>query len=128
MSQPRGRQLIALVAPTGSGKSAILTKIKESVDFEVISADSVQSVREFDIGSAKPSPQEQKQLRHHLIDTVNPTERYDAAQFASDAAALVSASPQTRFVLTAGTGLYLQALSQGLTKIPRATPERRQEL
>lgn len=122
------RTELALVAPTGAGKSLHLLTLAEDLAFEVISADSVQAVQGFDIGSAKPSADERRRLPHHLIDVAPPNERYDAGRFAKDAAALLAAQPHKDFVLTAGTGLYLQALTEGLPQLSRLPAAERDAL
>ncbi|RMF17869.1 MAG: tRNA (adenosine(37)-N6)-dimethylallyltransferase MiaA [Candidatus Dadabacteria bacterium] len=112
--------VIGLVAPTGAGKTRVLLDLAaRGVPFEVISADSVQAIREFDIGSAKPTPAERATLPHHGVDVVAPTGRYDAWRFAAEAKALLESRPDTAFVVTAGTGLYLSALTDGLSDVPR---------
>lgn len=119
------RTELALVAPTGAGKSLHVLALAQELALEVISADSVQAVQGFDIGSAKPTAVERQQVPHHLIDVVAPTERYNAGHFVKDALALLASNPQKRFVFMAGTALYLQALTQGLPQLDRlALPER----
>lgn len=121
--------IIALVGPTGSGKTAALLRLAETLPVEVISADSVQAVRGFDIGSAKPTPAEQAHLPHHLIDVVGPRERYDAWRFARDAEAVArERRGEVALVATAGTGLYLGAWSDPLPALPDIEPERRRAL
>ena len=125
---PRRGQVVALVAPTGAGKTQTLFALAQKLNFEVISADSVQAVRGFDIGSAKPTSKEQARLTHHLVDVVDPTERYDAKRFADDARAIIDAQPQRKFVITAGTGLYLAALTEGLQALPNLPEAERDAL
>lgn len=119
---------VALVGPTGSGKTATLLALANTISFEVIVADSVQAVRGFDIGSAKPSTAERAALMHHLLDVAAPNERYTAARFAAAADDLVAKRPHTRFVMTAGTGLYVEAFAEGLHGIGELDPVARQTL
>jgi tRNA dimethylallyltransferase len=104
--------LIAVVGPTGSGKSALAMRLAAALRGEIISCDSVQVYRGFDIGSAKPTLAEQKQIPHHLIDVVEWDQDFDAAIYA-DLAAKAIRDVRARGcvpIVTGGTGLYLRAL------------------
>ena len=118
MKSPRSVDcpVIVLVGPTAIGKTALSLQLVERFDCEIISMDSMQVYRHMDIGTAKPSPEEQALVPHHLIDILNPDEQYDAARFVSDAlAAIDSVADRKRTVLlTGGTGLYQKALFDGL--------------
>ncbi|MCI5142009.1 MAG: tRNA (adenosine(37)-N6)-dimethylallyltransferase MiaA, partial [Candidatus Electrothrix sp. ATG1] len=105
-----------LVGPTAVGKTALSFRLVERFDCEIISMDSMQVYRFMDIGTAKPSREEQDLAPHHLLDIVNPDEQYDAARFVKDAlAAMEGIAARNRVVLlTGGTGLYLKALLEGL--------------
>src|SRR4029079_2554975 len=96
---------------------------------ELVSVDSMQVYRGMDIGTAKPSPAEQAEVAHHLIDLVDPDEEYDVARFQLDMAeALASIDARGhRAVLVGGTGLYLRAATDGLTA-PGPYPDKRAEL
>jgi tRNA dimethylallyltransferase len=104
------------VGPTASGKSALALEIAAAHGGEIVSADSRQVYRTMDIGTAKPSPAERERVRHHLIDVVDPGERYDAARYQRDArAALADIGRRGRVaVVVGGTGLYVRALLDGL--------------
>ncbi len=123
---PAPGDVVALVGPTGAGKTRVVMALAERMRFEVLSADSVQAIREFDLGSAKPTAAEQARVAHHGLDLVGPAERCTAwifARFADD----VLTDTRARGVpllATAGTGFYLQAWSAGLPEIPPLPPER----
>ncbi|HLZ48684.1 MAG TPA: tRNA (adenosine(37)-N6)-dimethylallyltransferase MiaA [Candidatus Limnocylindria bacterium] len=108
--------VIAIVGPTASGKSALALRAAERDGGEIVSADSRQVYRGMDIGTAKPTPAEQRRVRHHCIDLVDPGEPYDAARFQRDgraALAEIAARGRTAYVV-GGTGLYVRALLDGL--------------
>ncbi len=114
--------LIAVVGPTASGKSELAVRIAEHFDGEVVSADSVQIYRRFDIGSAKPSAAERARVEHHLIDTLDPLDAADAARFLELADAKVRdiRARGKRPIICGGTFLWVRALMYGLAPAPPA--------
>ena len=111
-----------MVGPTASGKTELAIRLAEELDGEVISADSVQIYRYFDIGSGKPSPAELARAPHHLIDAIDPNEPMDAAQWAERADQLI-ASIRDRGrcpIVCGGTFLWVKALLLGLAEAPPA--------
>ena len=82
--------VILLLGPTASGKSAISMAIARRIPIEIVSVDSALVYRGMDIGTAKPTPEELRQVPHHLIDILEPTQSYSAAGFARDARALIA--------------------------------------
>lgn len=113
--------VIVLVGPTAIGKTSLSLQLVDRFDCEIISMDSMQVYRYMDIGTAKPSQEEQALVRHHLLDLVNPDEQYDAARFVKDALQAIDsiAGRKRTVLLTGGTGLYQKALFEGLfTAIP----------
>jgi tRNA dimethylallyltransferase len=105
MTVPR----VAIVGSTASGKSAVAMRAaRSSGDVELISIDSMQVYRGMDIGTAKPSIADQTEIRHHLLDVVNPDEEYTAARFRIDFARAIEAieEHEKRALLVGGTGLY----------------------
>jgi len=105
-----------LTGPTGSGKTAITLALAEKFPIEIISVDSRQVYRYMDIGTAKPDPQEQAQVPHHLIDIRNPDEDFNAGQFVDEVSALVPEILNREAIplLAGGTAMYIWALEEGL--------------
>ena len=120
---PRLRYL-ALAGPTASGKTAAALAIAQVHDVEIISVDSALVYRGMDIGSAKPSAAELAQVPHHLINIRDPLQAYSAAEFVTDAQALIAdiTARGKLALLVGGTMLYFKALSQGLDAMPKADP------
>ena len=117
---------IFIAGPTASGKSAVAMELARHLGGAIVSVDSMQVYRGMDLGTAKPSAEEQAAIRHHLIDITELTESYDAATFISQAEDAVAAEEQAIFC--GGTGLYFQALLEGLGEAPRAKAKIRAEL
>lgn len=116
---------IALAGPTASGKSALSMQIAARTSCEIISVDSALVYRGMDIGTAKPSREELAQVPHHLIDILDPTQSYSAAQFVKDATRLVAEiNGRGRMaLLVGGTMLYFKALIEGIDEMPASSPE-----
>lgn len=110
--------VLVVVGPTAVGKTALCNKLFRTFDCELVSMDSMQVYRYMDIGTAKPSPAEQGLAPHHLIDICEPDEQYDAARFVDDCLRTVQAIHKRGKLplVTGGTGLYLNALLNGLFK------------
>ncbi len=123
-------KLVAIVGPTGSGKSTLGWHLAKEFGGEIISADSVQVYRGLDIGSAKPSADERRLVVHHLIDILDLNEEYSAAQFRDQAKAIIQNLPikKTPIFVIGGTGLYLKTLTGGIFRGPGANPHLRQIL
>ncbi len=121
------REILAIVGPTASGKTALAVAVAERLGGEIIGADSVQIYRGFDVGSGKPTTQELARAKHHLVSAVNPLEPMDAATWAERAGEAVDdirargAIP----IVCGGTFLWVKALVFGLMKAPGASPEMR---
>jgi tRNA dimethylallyltransferase len=115
-------QVIAVLGPTASGKSALGLALAERYDGEIINCDSTAVYRGFDIGTDKVSADARRGIPHHLIDIADPTEVYTAAQFARDAAqAIRDIHARGRLpILAGGTGFYYRALTRGLFPGPGA--------
>lgn len=116
--------LVAIVGPTGIGKTALAVVLAGKLPIEVVSADSRQVYRGMDIGTGKPTPEEQAAVPHHLIDVAEPAETYDAARFRRDAlAAMDEIRRRAKLpIVVGGTGLYLRAVLRGLASTPPADP------
>ncbi len=121
---------MAVVGPTGSGKSALALRIAQAYGGEVINFDSVQVYRGLNIGSAKTPPEERKGIPHHLLDVVSVLEDFTAGTFARKARECLAdiAGRQALPVLAGGTGFYLRSLLDGLSPAPPRDAELRQRL
>ena len=121
---------LALVGPTASGKSALaLAVARARPGFELVSVDSMQVYRGMDIGTAKPTPAERAEVRHHLLDVADPSEDYTVKRFQRDAREAIAGIEGRggRALLVGGTGLYLRAVVDDLD-IPGRWPELRADL
>jgi len=122
--------LVVIAGPTGAGKTAVAVHLAERIPLEVVSADSRQVYRRMDIGTGKPTRVQLRAVRHHLIDVVDPDERYHAARFRTEALKAIEAiRREGRLpVVVGGTGLYIRALLRGLDPAPPADLDFRQAL
>lgn len=123
--------VINLMGPTASGKTALACELYARGNFELISVDSALVYQDMDIGTAKPSKQEQQLYPHHLIDIITPLQSYSAAEFVEDACGLIDqihARGKTP-ILVGGTMLYFKALLEGLSSnLPSADAQVRAEI
>ena len=115
---------LAIAGPTASGKTAAALAIATQHPVEIISVDSALVYRGMDIGTAKPSPAELASVPHHLINIRDPLQAYSAAEFVTDARALIQdiAARGKLPLLVGGTMLYFKALAEGLDAMPSADP------
>ena len=122
--------VVAILGPTATGKSALALAVAERYNGEIINCDSTAVYRGFDIGTDKIAVADRRGIPHHLIDIVDPTEEYTAAQYARDAAAVVrDVHARGRLpILAGGTGFYFRALTRGLFPGPGRDVELRQRL
>jgi tRNA dimethylallyltransferase len=119
--------LWVVVGPTASGKTSLAIELCEKHDGEIVSADSVQVYRHFELGTGKPSSEERARARHHLTDVIEPSEPMDAARFA-ELAELAIADIRARGkrpIVCGGTFLWVRALIHGLVPAPPADLELR---
>jgi tRNA dimethylallyltransferase len=116
--------LIVICGPTATGKSRLALHLAQQLGSPILSADSRQVYREFDIGTAKPSLEERSQVPHHLIDICDPTESFTLAQFQQQAQTYIEQYQAQGIIplLVGGTGLYIKAILQGL-QMPRVGPQ-----
>lgn len=108
--------VIAICGPTASGKSELALSLAGRLNAEIVCMDSMQIYRRMDIGTAKPTPSEQRLIAHHMLDIVEPTQAYTVADYAVEAerVLLEIASRGKTPILVGGTGLYLKALMHGM--------------
>jgi tRNA dimethylallyltransferase len=126
-----GRPALTVIAgPTASGKTALAVELARRAGGEIVSADSQQVYRHFDIGTAKPSAEELAAVPHHLLSVVEPRETFSAAEYQRRADAVIEdiASRGRRVFVVGGTGLYLRVLLHGVVEAPGADPELRASL
>ncbi|MFM7396162.1 MAG: tRNA (adenosine(37)-N6)-dimethylallyltransferase MiaA [Gammaproteobacteria bacterium] len=121
---------ILLAGPTASGKTDLVLALAERAPIEIVSVDSSQVYRGFDIGSAKPDIATRSRVPHHLIDIREPCETYSAGEFVADAVAVIGEirSRGRMPVLVGGTMLYFNALVHGIASLPVADPAIRRRL
>jgi len=118
-------RLIAIVGPTGVGKSQLALCLAKAFNAEIVSADSRQVYRHMDIGTAKPSRQELSSVRHHLVDIVNPDQGFSLAQYQELAYRAIDDIFRRRHklpLLVGGSGLYVWSVLEGW-EIPRVPPD-----
>jgi tRNA dimethylallyltransferase len=123
-------QIVIIAGPTATGKTALAIELATRFDAEIVGADSRQVYRYLDIGTAKPTPEERAVAPHHMIDLVNPDEKFDSARFRTLALEAIHniVSRGKRVLLVGGTGLYVRALTRGLFAGPPADPVLRARL
>jgi len=122
--------LLVIAGPTGVGKTASAVALARRAPLEVISADSRQVYRGMNVATGKPTLEEQAAVVHHLIDVVDPDDRYHAERFARDAREIIAAIRKRGRLpaVVGGTGFYIRALLRGLDPAPPADPGFRREL
>lgn len=122
--------VIIILGPTGTGKTGLSILLGKSLDTEIISADSMQIYRFMNIGTAKPSPDEQKEVRHHLISILDPGESFSAGRFKKMALRTIDnlLNKNKIPVIVGGTGLYISTLTRGLFEGPEADWNLREKL
>jgi tRNA dimethylallyltransferase len=108
--------VIVVCGPTGIGKTGTAIEIARGCNGEIVGADSMQIYRHMDIGTAKPTPEEQVQIRHHMIDIIDPDEDFDALNYAEMAGSIIAGLDSRGIVpfVVGGTGFYIKALLHGL--------------
>ena len=118
---------ILLMGPTASGKTGLASHLASVLPVEIVSVDSAQVYRHLDIGTAKPDRKALARAPHHLIDILDPNERYSAAQFCEDANEVLADIRGRGNIplLAGGTMLYFKALQEGLSHLPPADPNTR---
>lgn len=122
--------IVAIVGPTGSGKSELAIEMARNLDGEIVNCDALQVYQELDIGTAKVRPEAQRGIPHHLVSIIPPTEEFSAAQYIARAVPVIEAitARDKLPLVVGGTGLYLRALMRGLFEGPGRIPELRARL
>ncbi len=127
MEKPK---IVVIVGPTASGKSAAALELAQHFGAEIINADSMQVYKYMDIGTAKPSSEERRLVRHHLIDILYPDEEFSAALFREEARRTIAelSAREKKAMIVGGTGLYIKALTSGLIRGGEVDPAIRSRL
>lgn len=123
-------EAVMLLGPTASGKTALALELAKELPIEIISIDSALVYRHMDIGTAKPTKKELAAVPHHLIDIIEPTEAYSAADFAADCVRLTREIRARGNVplIVGGTMLYAKAIREGLSPLPSTDPAVREKV
>ncbi len=124
------KKVILLLGPTGVGKTAVSLLLAKALSSEIISADSMQIYKHMDIGTAKPTAEEQRLIRHHMIDIIEPWDFYSTGEYTRDVQSVVSSLHNQKKIplVVGGTGLYIKAMTRGIFKGPSADWELRNAL
>jgi tRNA dimethylallyltransferase len=127
---PRDPLLVVILGPTASGKTSLSLELAARFHGEIVNCDSVAMYREFRIGTAKPTPEEQRRAPHHLFDVIEPTAYNTAGEYARSAREVLRAIQKRGAppIVVGGTGLYLRALLEGLFPGPQRSEELRERL
>ncbi|WP_338519081.1 tRNA (adenosine(37)-N6)-dimethylallyltransferase MiaA [Alteromonas gracilis] len=122
--------VIAIMGPTASGKTGLAIDLAKRLDCEIISVDSALVYKGMDIGTAKPTKEEQAGIAHHLIDIIDPVESYSVSQFVNDTNRLVNEirGRGKLPVLVGGTMMYFNALINGISPLPKSDEAKREEI
>lgn len=127
---PPSKRLIVIAGPTASGKTALAVRVAQRLGTEIVSCDSRQFYKELAIGVARPSKEELSAARHHFIACRSVTEPYNVSQYEDEALSLLDTlfERHETVVAVGGSGLYIDAICQGMARMPDPTPELRARL
>jgi len=122
--------ILVIVGPTAVGKTRIAIELAKELNGEIISADSRQIYKGMDIGTAKPSKDEQAAVKHHMLNVVNPDEHFSVGEYKRNAEKIIEGIWQRKRlpIIAGGTGLYIRAVIDGLWEGPKADYELRDKL
>lgn len=123
-------KVIILLGPTGIGKTAVSILLAKYLNTEIISSDSMQIYKHMDIGTAKPSKEQQQTVKHHMIDIVEPWEIYSTGEYIKNVQPIIDNLHNSNRIpiIVGGTGLYIKAMTRGIFKGPSADWDLRNEL
>lgn len=122
--------LVVLLGPTGVGKTELSLRIAEHFGSPIISADSRQLYKDLPIGTAAPTPEQQKRVHHHMVGTLELTDYYSASSFEQDSLLLLDKffKTHTHIVMTGGSMMYIDAVCKGIDDIPTISEEIRKNI
>ncbi len=129
-TNPETKTLFVITGPTAVGKTAVAIALAKKLKTEIISADSRQFYREMSIGTAKPTPEELAQAKHHFVDSHSIKDSFSVGDFEVQGLALLDEifKKHDTAILVGGSGLYIKAICEGFDKLPSASPEVRERL
>ncbi|WP_300330757.1 tRNA (adenosine(37)-N6)-dimethylallyltransferase MiaA [Fusobacterium sp.] len=121
---------IVIAGPTGVGKTDLSLKLAKELDCEIISADSAQVYKEMNIGTAKISEEEMRGIKHYMLDVLEPTRKYSVGDYQKEVDEILKQTEERGkgVILTGGTGLYINSITDGLSDLPSADEELRKKL
>lgn len=111
---------IVIAGPTGVGKTALSIKLAKLLDADIISADSAQVYKGMDIGTAKITAEEMDGVTHYMLDILEPVKKYSVGEFQKDVDKILKEEEKRDrvVILTGGTGLYINSITEGLSELP----------
>lgn len=116
---------IVIAGPTGVGKTALSIKLAKILDADIISADSAQVYKGMDIGTAKIGVEEMEGVPHYMLDILEPIKKYSVGDFQRDVDKILEEEEKKdkTVILTGGTGLYINSITEGLSELPASDPK-----
>ena len=129
-SASKNKTLIVIAGPTASGKTAFAIKLAKALNTVIISADSRQFYKEMSIGTAAPTPEELLQVKHYFVHNISIEDKYDVADYERDVLSLLGELFKTHetVVMTGGSGLFIDAVCNGIDEMPDVEPEIREKV
>jgi tRNA dimethylallyltransferase len=115
--------LFAIIGPTAGGKSDLALKLAETLNYEILSLDSLSIYKEIDIASAKPSKEELSKIKHYGINEIYPNEKFGVTKYFE----IFKKIPHKKIIIVGGTSFYLKAMLEGISKLPEISEEIRKE-
>jgi len=121
---------IVIAGPTGVGKTELSLKIAKLLQGDIISADSAQVYKGMDVGTAKIAEEEKQGIKHHMLDIVEPIEKYSVGDYQKEVDKILKEKEEKNeaILLTGGTGLYIKSITEGLADLPKADKKLREEM
>lgn len=121
---------LVIAGPTGVGKTDLSIKLAKLLNGDIISADSAQIYKGMDIGTAKITPEEMQGVKHYMLDIIEPVKKYNVGDYqrAVDEILALKEQEGKNIILTGGTGLYIDSITEGLSVLPQSDPQLREKL